>query len=62
MLASAKVLSDLSQVLTGEVMLELDQAQDGLQQSLIMVNDAVCGAVEFTPVASRSARARLGYS
>ena len=43
-------------------MLELDQAQDGLQQSLIMVNDAVCGAAEFIPVASRSARTRLGYS
>ena len=33
-LASAKGLSEISQVLTAEVIPDMDQAQEGLQQSL----------------------------
>ena len=59
---SARGLSLMSQVLTGLVMPDMDQAHDGLQQSLLGLLDqdtnVISQLIKYSPVTSRSARAR----
>ncbi len=61
-MASVNGLSEMSQVLTGDVMPDTDQAHEGLQQSLEVLGDIDEGVGGYVPVACRSAGARLRCS